>query len=93
MKRRIAASLSALLWAFFTYLGYHLTLGVAQRHVPGYPNAGQWHYYVHFPLAMLLLNVGLLLFAKKLPLALFLGLWVLQLLGFVPFFLGYTGGV
>jgi hypothetical protein len=93
MKRRIAACLTALLWAFFTYLGYHLTQGVAQRHVPGYPNAGQWHYYVHFPLAMFLLSVGLMLLAKRLLLPLFIGLWVLQLIVFIPFFLGYTGGV
>jgi hypothetical protein len=92
MKRRIAASSTALLWASFTYLGYHLTQGVVQRHVQGYPNAGQWHYYVHFPLAMLLLSVGLLLLGKKLPLALFIALWVLQLVVFIPFFLGYTGG-
>jgi hypothetical protein len=93
MKRRIAASLTTLLWGLFAYIGYDLVSGVARRHVPGYPNAGQWHYYVHFPLIMLLVNVGLLLLARKMPVALFVSVWLLQIFMFLPFFLGYTGGV
>ena len=93
MKRRIAASLTTMLWTFFTYTGYNLVSGVAQRHVPAYPSPGQWHYYVYVPLTMLLVSVGLLLLARKLPLALFVTLWALQIVVFIPFFLGYTGGV
>ena len=93
MKRRIAASLSLLLWVILTYIGYGLVSGVAQRHVTGYPNAGQWRYYVYFPIVMLLVSAGLLLLAKKLPVGIFLAVWILQLLSFLPFFLGYTGGV
>jgi hypothetical protein len=93
MKRRVAASLTTALWALFPFVGYELTRSVMQQHVSGYPNAGQWHYYVHFPLAMMLVSVGLLALAKKIPLALFLTVWVLQVLLFIPFFLGYTGGV
>jgi hypothetical protein len=74
MKRRIAAALSTLLWAFFTYIGYDGILGVIRQHAPGYPNAGQWHYYVHFPSAMLFLSVGLLLFARKMHIGLFIAL-------------------
>ncbi|MBS0416304.1 MAG: hypothetical protein JSR66_01235 [Proteobacteria bacterium] len=47
----------------FTYVGYDLITGVTERHVPGYPNAGQWHYYVHFPLIMLFVSTGLWLLA------------------------------
>jgi hypothetical protein len=93
MKRRIAASLSLLLWAIFTYIGHGLVSGVAQRHVTGYPNASQWRYYVYFPMVMVLVSAGLLLFAKKLPTGMFLAVWILQLLIFLPFFLGYTGGM
>ena len=93
MKRRIAAALTILLWAFFTYIGYDGIDGVIRQHAPGYPNVGQLHYYVHFPLAMLFLSVGLLLFARKMHAGLFIALWVLQLVLFFPFFLGYTGGV
>jgi hypothetical protein len=93
MKRRIAASLGCLLWALFTYLGYEGMASVTRQHAPGYPSAGQWHYYVYFPLTMLAVSAGLLLLARKLPQTLFVALWALQVAAFIPFFLGYTGGV
>ena len=93
MKRRIAASVTVVLWGFFTYTGYALTSGIARRHVPGYQNLGQWHYYVHFPLIMLIVGVGLLLLARRLPVTLFVTIWSLQVLAIVPFLLGYGGGM
>lgn len=93
MKRRVAASITTCIWGLFTYIGYELVVSLAERHVPGYPNAGQWHYYVHFPLIMLLVGMGLLLLAEKMPVPLFVTLWVLQSFVFVPFFLAYTGGI
>jgi hypothetical protein len=93
MKRRIAASFTSLLWGLFTYIGYDLTSGVAKRHVPGYPNAGQWQYYVYFPLIMLIISIGLLLLARKMPVAVFVTIWLVQIFIFLPFVLGYTGGV
>jgi hypothetical protein len=92
MKRRIAASLTSLLWGFFTYIGYDLISDVARRHVPGYPSAGQWHYYVYFPLSMALVSVGLLLLARRIPVPLFVTIWLLQLFLILPFFYGYGGG-
>jgi hypothetical protein len=88
MKRRIAASLTSLLWGLFTYIGYDLISGVARRHVPGYPNSGQWHYYVYFPLIMLLVSVGLSLLARRMPVPLFVTIWLLQLFIILPFLLG-----
>jgi hypothetical protein len=93
MKRRNAASLTSVLWGVFTFLGYALVSDLAQRRVPGYPNADQWHYYVHLPLIMLLISIGLLLLARKTPVALFVTLWLLQVCVFIPFFLAYTGGM
>ena len=93
MKRRVIASVTALLWALWAALGYHLTASVVQQHAPGYPSAGQWHYYVWFPAAMLLMNLGLLVVARRLPVALFATALVLQIIVFIPFFLGYTGGI
>lgn len=93
MKRRIAASVIVVLWGFCTYTGYTLTSGITQRHVPGYPNAGQWHYYVHFPLVMLIVGIGLLLLARRLPVTLFVTIWSLEVLAIVPFLLGYGGGL
>jgi hypothetical protein len=50
-------------------------------------------YYVHFPILMLLVSLGLLLLARKLPLVPFVAIWVLQLVLLIPLVLGYTGGV
>jgi len=93
MKRRIAASFTSLLWGFLTYMGYSGISGVVRQHVPGYPNAGQWHYYVYFPLIMLILSVGSLLLARLMPVALFVTMWLLQLFVVLPFLLAYGGGV
>jgi hypothetical protein len=93
MKRRIAAFLSTLLWALFTYIGYDLVSRVARRHVPGYPNAGQWRYYVYFPLAMLLANFVLFMLAKRMPISVFVALWIVQVVVFIPFLFAYGGGM
>jgi hypothetical protein len=93
MKRRIAASFISLLWGFLTYMGYSVISGVVRQHAPGYPNAGQWHYYVYFPLIMLILSVGSLLLARLMPVALFVTMWLLQLFIVLPFLLAYGGGV
>ena len=93
MKRRIAAFLSTLLWTLFTYTGYDLVSGLAQRHVPGYPNAGQWRYYVYFPLAMLLANIVLFMLAKRMPISVFVALWIVQVVVFIPFLFAYGGGM
>lgn len=93
MTRRIAASFTALLWDVFTYIGYYLVFGAAQRHVPSYPSAEQWRYYVQFPLIMLLVSVGLFLLARRIPAPLFIAIWLLQVLLFFLFFLRYSGGV
>ena len=91
IKRRISALATSLLWGGFTYTGYTLTSAVALR--VGYANAGQWHYYVDLPLIMLMVSIALFLLARRLPVALFVTIWSLQLLVFVPFFLGYGGGM
>ena len=93
MKRRIAATVSALIWGALLYLGISLTSNVVRQHVPGYPNAGQVHYYEWFPAFMLLLCILLAVVAKRTPKALFTALWFIQLLLLVLFLFGYTGGM
>jgi hypothetical protein len=93
MKRRIAASFTSLLWALLTYVGYSGMSGIVQQHARGYPSAGQWQYYVYFPLIMLILSVGSLIVARLMPVALFVTIWLLQLLVILPFLFGYGGGV
>ncbi len=93
MKRRIAASITSVLWAFLTYMGYKVISGIVQQHAPGYPDASQWRYYLYFPLIMLIISLGSLLLAKKTPIALFASIWLLQVLVVLPFLLAYGGGV
>jgi len=93
MKRRIAASFTSLIWGFLTYMGYEVISGVVQQHAPGYPTTGQRHYYVHFPLIMLILSVGSLLLARRMPVALFVTIWLLQICIILPFLFAYGGGV
>jgi hypothetical protein len=93
MKRRIAASFTALIWGFLAFLGYKVISGIVQQHAPGYPDASQWRYYIYFPLIMLGISVGLLILGKRTPVALFVTMWSLQLVIVLPFILAYTGGV
>lgn len=91
--RRIAASITCLLWGFFTYAGYTLTTGVAQRQVSRHPAAGQWHYYVYFPLIMLIGSIGLLFLARRLSVTQFVTIWSIQVVVVIPFLFLYGGGV
>jgi hypothetical protein len=91
----ILTSIAALLWGAFAVLGHELTRGAFDRYVPGFPNFVQIDYYLVFPLAVL---VVLLLVAwvcnatGRWP-------WLLRLIGVVaivgllPYFIPYTGGV
>ena len=93
MGRRIVSGLFAALWGYLAYIGFGLTENVVARRVPGYPSAGQWHFYVFFPAAMLLLGAAVALFPKRLPAALFAGLVAVEILPIIPFLLVYGGGM
>ena len=57
----------------------------------GYHDPVKWRDYFYFPLFMVLINVSLLVFVKKLPAAVFITLWVMQF--FVLFvFAMFAGG-
>ena len=45
--------LNTLVWGGLVWIGVGLMQGVAERHVPGYPNNGQIAYYVVTPLVVL----------------------------------------
>jgi hypothetical protein len=92
-KRAIVTLLSAVLWGAFLYLGISLCNDVAQQKAPGYPNSGQWAYYVYFPAAMVALSACLTVFVNRTPKPVFYGLWSMQLVLMLAFLFGYTGGV
>jgi hypothetical protein len=91
---RVIAGINILLWGAFIWMGHGLLHNLALRSVPGYPNQGQMAYYLYFPIGMLTLALcafGLSRIQKLRFVC--LGIEVLALIAFVPFFLGYTGGV
>lgn len=93
MTKRIVAALCALLWGLFGYVGFELVSHIAQRGVPGHPDAGQWELYVVFPAAMMLIGIGLFVFSKRVPAALYVGTVTVELVAVLPFLLVYGGGV
>lgn len=90
-KRRVAAAFTILLWGYIAYAGYSLIEAVIERMGQGYHDPVKWRYYFYFPLFMVLINVSLLASVKKLPVAVFITLWVMQF--FVLFvFAMFAGG-
>ena len=77
----------------YALLGADLLVDLSVRAVPGYPNAGQFHFYVFFPCAMVLLNAVLVCLARWLYLWTRICAFSLQLLAFVVFCFLYNGGV
>lgn len=93
MGKRIIAAVFALVWGMFAAIGIRLVSRLAQRGVPGFPKSGQWELYVIVPVTMTLLGVILILSAKRLPRALYVGLLIAEIAPIVPFLLIYGGGV
>jgi len=91
---RVLAGINVLLWGAFIWIGRGLIHNLAGRAVPGYPNHGQMTYYVYFPMAMLTLALSAYAIGRVRKLRYVgLGVEVLVLVVFAPFFLGYTGGM
>jgi uncharacterized protein involved in cysteine biosynthesis len=53
----ICVLLNAIVWGGLVFMGYGGLQSVAQRHVPGYPSAGQFDYYVYAPLVVLIISI------------------------------------
>jgi hypothetical protein len=90
----IAAASNVLIWCGFTWLGRGLINGVTGQNVTGYPNTGQLIYYLRFPLVMAACTIGAYAVSrftryKRMALA----VQFVALLVFLPFLLGYTGGM
>jgi hypothetical protein len=93
LKRQVAASFTSVLWGLLTYMGYRVVSSVSEQHAPGYPNPSQWRYYLYFPLTMLVLSIALLLWGRRMPVAVFGTIWFLHLVIVLPFLFAYTGGI
>jgi len=90
----LVAGADALVWFALAWIGWGLLRGVEHQHVAGYPNRGQFIYYLWFPLAMAACAVALYVIARntrfRAPAILAHALMFFVLLFFL---FGYGGGV
>jgi hypothetical protein len=90
----VLAGITAAIWGFFVWTGYGLLKELKGRRVPGYPSSGQANFYLHLPIAVLLIVLVALVASHYRPLKTpAILLYALSLLAVLPYFLGYTGGV
>ena len=95
--RRIVVGLNLLVWGFWLWTGIGLLRGVANQHVPGYPNSGQIEYYAGIPgvLVVICLAFAALVFFNKGKLASSIAniIQVTALIAVLPYMIVYGGGV
>jgi hypothetical protein len=92
-KSRVAFGVWLLIWALLLACGISLISGVTAQKVPGYPNQGQINWYVMFPGALVMANIVLIAYARKLPFGILLIAFAMQLLALPLFFFVGSGGV
>ena len=91
--RLVLIGLSLLIYGRLTFVGIDLMQGAASQHAPNFPNDGQITYYVRFPVAMVLLVLCALPWARR-PRARWIAFPLLvPLVLFFPYILAYTGGI
>ena len=91
---RVLTAINVLIWGGLAWIGWDLLQGVKSQQVAGYPNSGQFAYYLYTPLVVLLIAVAAYLlgrFARLRRTALTLHILALVFLG--PFLLAYGGGM
>jgi len=90
----VMLALNLLVWGGFALIGTDLVLGVASRHIPGYPNWGQITYSIAIPTALgsIAVTAARSLRTGKRP-DMALGVLILTV-GCLPFYLyGFGGGI
>lgn len=92
-KRQIAASVPVLLWGMFLYSGVKISSGAASQGMNGLPNSSQFALYVWVPAAMVLCSLVLALMGKRIAAWLFLSIYLVLMIGLLPVFLLFGGGV
>ena len=92
---RLILCVATLAWTWLALSGWGVIAGIRAQHAPGYPNAGQLHYYVVLP-ALAAAGCAILFVAALLarrpgcPLAL---VGAAALAALLPYLLFYTGGM
>ena len=92
-KSRVAFVVWFLIWASTLLVGIQLYLGVVAQKVPGYPKPGQLDVYVLFPCALVMANILLIIFQRKLPLLLRLIAFFMQFFVLPVYIFFGSGGI
>lgn len=71
MARVIVGLIGAAAWAFVYLVGQSLYSSVVDQRISGYPNDQQFRSLIVFPLVFMLFNIGLVIFAKRIPALIF----------------------
>jgi hypothetical protein len=93
MKRRIAATICAVLWGIFFGVDIVVWTHATRMHASSYPSASQLGVYVGFPAVMVFFNVYLAIFANVMSGPSWQLLWWIQMLVLVFFPVMFGGGV
>lgn len=92
-KSRVVFGVWLLAWMLVLFIGIRLYLGVVAQHVNGYPTSGQFDLCIVFPSVFALLNALLIIFSRKLHVALLLVAFFVQLFALPAFFFVVSGGI
>ena len=92
-KSRVAFTGWLLIWASILFIGIRLYSGVIAQRVPGYPKPEQLDLYVLFPCAMVMANILLIVFSRKLPLLFRVIVFAVQFFTLPAFIFFGSGGV
>jgi ABC-type uncharacterized transport system ATPase subunit len=95
---KVLMGINILIWGVFVWIGHSVThnsaADAAAHGIQGVPNHGQLVYYIYVPTGMVVCAVGAYALST-LKQVRYVGIVIeiLVLFAFLPFFLGYTGGV
>lgn len=94
ISTKILMAINLIVWGYFVWSGLDGMRSIEAQHAPGYPNSGQFDYYVVFPVIMvaLTLAVPILLNRTRWYLAGQVSL-IITLVLLLPFLFAYTGGM
>lgn len=92
-KARIVFGVWLIIWTLVLWIGFKLYFGVIAQQIAGYPGPEQLYFYILFPCALLMSNILLIAFARKLHWLVSVAAFFIQFIAFMAFFFYGSGGV
>ncbi len=92
-KRGCALVSVVFFWSALLLIGRSLYSGIKSQDIVGFPNSGQLKLYILFPAIMVIWNILLLAFSKKLPRVVMVSVVMVQIIPALVVFLLFGGGL